>query len=65
MFFIDLGILKDVNNDSERSVKNTNDKYTIISKVNYPNNNDLKTQEVTLGWGQKDFASTSKQYVAS
>ena len=42
-------LLKDVLNDSERSVKNTNDKYTIISKVNYPNNNDLKTQEVTLG----------------
>ena len=42
-------LLKDVLNDGERSVKNTNDKYTIISKVNYPNNNDLKTQEVTLG----------------
>ena len=42
-------LLKDVLNDIERSVKNTNDKYTIISKVNYPNNNDLKTQEVTLG----------------
>lgn len=42
-------LLKDVLNDSERSVKNTNDRYTIISKVNYPNNNDLKTQEVTLG----------------
>ena len=42
-------LLKDVLNDSERSVKNTNEKQTIISKVNYPNNNDLKTQEVTLG----------------
>lgn len=42
-------ILKDITNDADRSVSTVKDKYTIISKVNYPNNSDLKTGEVTLG----------------
>lgn len=42
-------ILKDITNDADRSVNTVKDKYTIISKVNYPNNSDLKTGEVTLG----------------
>lgn len=42
-------ILKDITNDVDRSVNTAKDKYTIISKVNYPNNSDLKTGEVTLG----------------
>ncbi len=42
-------LLKDVNNDSERSVINKDNKFTIVSKVNYPNNTELKEEEITLG----------------
>lgn len=42
-------ILKDISNDADRSVSINKDKYTIISKVNYPNNSDLKNEEITLG----------------
>lgn len=45
-------VLKDVLKDQDRSVSSTGSKYTIKSKVNYPNNGDLKTQEITLG---KDY----------
>lgn len=45
-------VLKDVLKDQDRSVGSTGSKYTIKSKVNYPNNGDLKTQEITLG---KDY----------
>lgn len=45
-------ILKDINIDAERSVNSEGEKYILTSKVNYPNNADLKVQEVTLG---KDY----------
>lgn len=45
-------VLKDVLKDQDRKVGSTGSKYTITSKVNYPNNSDLKTQEITLG---KDY----------
>lgn len=45
-------VLKDVLKDQDRKVGSTGSKYTITSKVNYPNNGDLKTQEITLG---KDY----------
>lgn len=41
-------ILKDINNDTERSIKESSNKYVITSKVKYPNNSDLVSQEVTL-----------------
>ena len=42
-------ILKDIVNDQERNVVSKNDNYEITSKVDYPNNTDLKTQVVTIG----------------
>lgn len=48
-------IVKDINNDSERNVKESGDKFIITSKVKYPNNSDLVNQEVTLN---KDYLPT-------
>lgn len=42
-------ILKDIKDDEERTVVSKDDKYTITSKVNYPNNTDLTSQIVTVG----------------
>lgn len=41
-------ILNDVLNDSERTTEVKKDTYIIKSKVNYPNNSDLKEQLITL-----------------
>jgi len=41
-------ILKDINNDAERTIKEQSNKYTITSKVKYPNNSELVNQIVTL-----------------
>ena len=41
-------ISNDINNDKNRKFKNTNDGYTFITKVNYPNNKNLVKQKVTL-----------------
>ncbi len=41
-------IANDLNNDTEKTFEQTNDEYTIKSKVNYPNNPDLKYQKITL-----------------
>lgn len=49
-------ILNDVINDSERSTTVNKDSYTIKSKVNYPNNSDLKEQVITL---DKDYLPKS------
>ncbi len=42
-------ILKDITEDAERNIVSKDDTYEITSKVNYPNNTDLKTQIVTIG----------------
>ena len=42
-------LLKDIKNDGERGVKEDKGNYIITAKANYPNNSDLKTQEITLG----------------
>lgn len=39
-------LLNDILKDSDRSVKENNGKYTITSKVNYPNNSDLVSQTI-------------------
>lgn len=41
-------LLNDVLNDSERTVNTKKDSYIINSKVNYPNNSDLVSEEITL-----------------
>ena len=42
-------ILKDITDDQERNIVSKDDTFEITSKVNYPNNTDLKTQVVTIG----------------
>ena len=42
-------ILKDIKDDEERTIVSKDNKYTITSKVNYPNNADLTNQVVTVG----------------
>ncbi len=41
-------IISDINNDSENSVVEDNNKYIITSKVNFPNNPSLIKQKVTV-----------------
>lgn len=41
-------LLNDVLNDNERTVNTKKDSYIIKSKVNYPNNSDLVSEEITL-----------------
>ena len=41
-------LIKDVNNDDTRTVKEIKDGYIIKSKVNYPNNDDLQYQEIYI-----------------
>ncbi len=39
-------ILNDINNDTEKTIVEDNDKYIITTKVNYPNNVDLIKQKI-------------------
>lgn len=41
-------LVKDIHNDNEATVTNENDYIVIKSKVNYPNNEDLKYQKIYL-----------------
>ncbi len=41
-------LLNDVMNDSERGIEKNKDEYVITSKVNYPNNKELVSQDITL-----------------
>ena len=41
-------LLNDIVGDSERTIKEDKDKYTITSKVNYPNNSELTNQIITF-----------------
>ena len=42
-------ILSDIKDDQDRTVISKDDNYEITTKVNYPNNTDLKTQIITIG----------------
>ena len=46
--YIFSSILKDINDDTEKEVIEENNGYTIITKVNYPNNIDLVKQKIYL-----------------
>ena len=46
--YIFSSILNDINNDSEKEVLETDDGYTIVTKVNYPNNINLVKQKIYL-----------------
>lgn len=39
-------LINDINNDEDRQFKETDDRYTFITKVNYPNNRNLKKQKI-------------------
>ena len=41
-------LVNDINNDSERKFSETDDGYTFITKVNYPNNRNLVKQKILL-----------------
>lgn len=41
-------LLKDINNDKERTFEETKDGYVITTKVTYPNNTNLVKQRITL-----------------
>ena len=46
--YIIKNIINDINNDSMSSVTENNNSYVITSTVNFPNNNKLKKQKVTI-----------------
>ena len=46
--YIIKNIINDINNDSMSSVTENNNSYVITSNVNFPNNNKLKKQKVTI-----------------
>jgi len=41
-------LLSDIINDSDRAIKEDKGKYTVTSKVNYPNNSELVSQTITF-----------------
>ena len=41
-------LLQDIQNDSNKKLKTTKDRYIITTKVNYPNNSDLVKQKIYL-----------------
>ncbi len=41
-------VLNDIKNDKDRTFKKTEDGYSIVTKVNYPNNKKLKKQKIML-----------------
>ena len=41
-------LLKDIKNDENRKFEQKDDKYIFVTKVNYPNNNELLNQKITI-----------------